>query len=184
MNLNVLALVALFTGSFLVFSLQVQATLARRPQLAYLRAAGVTSGELQRLLVAEAATVGVVGSALGLLLGAAIASADAERARRRPGQRLLPGTSAGGCSTRRTTVALCYALGLARRDRRRPRAGAGSGAHAARAWRCGPAPRRTRCKPLGRLCARTAAARAAALLVWLPPVGGISLAATWPSAAC
>ena len=34
-NLNVLALVALFTGGFLVFSLQAQATLARRAQFAW-----------------------------------------------------------------------------------------------------------------------------------------------------
>ncbi|MEZ5564270.1 MAG: FtsX-like permease family protein [Gammaproteobacteria bacterium] len=72
-NLNVLALVALFTGSFLVFSLQVQATLARRSQLAYLRAAGITAGELQRLELAGAAAIGVVGSAVGILLGAVVA---------------------------------------------------------------------------------------------------------------
>ena len=64
-NLNVLALVALFTGSFLVFSLQAQATLARRSQLAYLRAAGLTSGNVQRLLLAEAAAIGLAGSILG-----------------------------------------------------------------------------------------------------------------------
>ncbi len=73
-NLNVLALVALFTGGFLVFSLQAQATIARRSQLAFLRVAGVTSRELQSLLVVEASILGVAGSALGLLLGAAIAS--------------------------------------------------------------------------------------------------------------
>jgi putative ABC transport system permease protein len=74
-NLSVLALVALFTGAFLVFSLQAQATLARRAQLAYLRVAGVTRGQLQRLLLGEALLAGAVGSALGLALGAAIAQA-------------------------------------------------------------------------------------------------------------
>jgi putative ABC transport system permease protein len=73
-NLNVLALVALFTGGFLVFSLQAQATIARRSQLAYLRVAGVTASELQSLLVVEASLLGVVGSALGLLLGAGMAT--------------------------------------------------------------------------------------------------------------
>ena len=77
-NLNVLALVALFTGGFLVFSLQAQATIARRSQLAYLRVAGVTARELQSLLVAEASLLGAVGSALGLLLGAGVATADAD----------------------------------------------------------------------------------------------------------
>ncbi|MFN9210343.1 MAG: FtsX-like permease family protein [Betaproteobacteria bacterium] len=74
-NLNVLALVALFTGAFLVFSLQAQAMLARRTQLAYLRVAGVTRGQLQRLLVGEAVLTGALGAALGVALGAAVAAA-------------------------------------------------------------------------------------------------------------
>jgi putative ABC transport system permease protein len=73
-NLNVLALVALFTGAFLVFSLQAQAVVARRTELAFLRISGVTAGELQQLLVLESVVAGVVGSALGLLLGAALAA--------------------------------------------------------------------------------------------------------------
>ena len=74
-NLNVLALVALFTGGFLVFSLQAQATLARRSQFAWLRAAGIERGQLKRLLIAEAVTIGTAGSLLGLFAGAAIARA-------------------------------------------------------------------------------------------------------------
>ena len=74
-NLNVLALVALFTGGFLVFSLQAQGTLARRAQFAWLRAAGLERGQLKRLLVAEAVSIGSVGSVLGLFAGAAIARA-------------------------------------------------------------------------------------------------------------
>ena len=74
-NLNVLALVALFTGGFLVFSLQAQATLARRAQFAWLRAAGLERGQLKRLLIAEALAIGAVGSLCGLFAGAAIARA-------------------------------------------------------------------------------------------------------------
>ncbi|MDQ1302907.1 MAG: putative transport system permease protein [Pseudomonadota bacterium] len=74
-NLNVLALVALFTGGFLVFSLQAQATLARRAQFAWLRAAGLERGQLKRLLIAEALAIGAVGSLCGLFAGAAIAQA-------------------------------------------------------------------------------------------------------------
>ena len=73
-NLNVLALVALFTGAFLVFSLQAQAVVARRTELAFLRISGVTAGELQRLLVIEAIVAGVIGSLLGLALGIALAA--------------------------------------------------------------------------------------------------------------
>jgi len=73
-NLNVLALVALFTGAFLVFSLQAQAVVARRTELAFLRISGLTAGQLQRWLVAEAAIAGVIGSALGIALGIALAT--------------------------------------------------------------------------------------------------------------
>ena len=73
-NLNVLALVALFTGAFLVYSLQAQAVLARRAQLAFLRVIGTTRGEVERLLLLESAALGVIGSALGIALGLAVAA--------------------------------------------------------------------------------------------------------------
>jgi putative ABC transport system permease protein len=72
-NLNVLALVALFTGAFLVYSLQAQAVLARRTQLAFLRVIGTTRGEVERLLLAESAALGVAGSVLGIALGLGVA---------------------------------------------------------------------------------------------------------------
>ncbi|MCA3212322.1 MAG: ABC transporter permease [Burkholderiales bacterium] len=74
-NLNVLALVALFTGAFLVYSLQAQAVLARRTQLAFLRVIGTTRREVERLLLAEAAVLGALGALLGVAGGLAIASA-------------------------------------------------------------------------------------------------------------
>ncbi|MEP6608555.1 MAG: FtsX-like permease family protein [Burkholderiaceae bacterium] len=73
-NLSVLALVALFTGAFLVLSLQAQATVARRSQLAFLRVAGVTARQLQLLLIGEAIVLGAIGSALGLVFGALLAT--------------------------------------------------------------------------------------------------------------
>jgi putative ABC transport system permease protein len=74
-NLNVLALVALFTGGLLVFSTQALAIVRRRSQLALLRVLGVTRTELATLLVVEGAIVGIVGSALGLALGFVLAQA-------------------------------------------------------------------------------------------------------------
>jgi putative ABC transport system permease protein len=68
-NLNVLALVALFTGSFLVFSSQALSVVRRRAQLALLRVLGVTRGGIETLLLVEGCVVGVAGSALGLALG-------------------------------------------------------------------------------------------------------------------
>ncbi|KPK35359.1 MAG: hypothetical protein AMJ66_01465 [Betaproteobacteria bacterium SG8_40] len=70
-NLNVLALVALFTGGLLVFSTQALSVVQRRSQLALLRVLGVTQSGLVKLLVAEAALLGAAGSLLGLLLGLA-----------------------------------------------------------------------------------------------------------------
>ena len=68
-NLNVLALVALFTGGLLVFSTQALSIVQRRSQHALLRVLGVTRRGLIFLLVGEAALVGFAGSLLGLLLG-------------------------------------------------------------------------------------------------------------------
>jgi putative ABC transport system permease protein len=73
LNLDMLALVALFTGAFLVFSAQVLALLRRRTQLALLRTLGVTRGTLVGLLVAEGVAIGAVGAILGTLAGYALA---------------------------------------------------------------------------------------------------------------
>ena len=74
-NLNMLALVALWTGAFLVFSTQSLSVLRRRRSLALLRALGVTRGELERALVGEGAALGAAGSLLGLMLGVGFAAA-------------------------------------------------------------------------------------------------------------
>jgi putative ABC transport system permease protein len=74
-NLNMLALVALFTGAFLVFSTQSLSVLRRRHSLALLRALGMTRGELRRALLGEGLGLGVAGSLIGVVLGALIAAA-------------------------------------------------------------------------------------------------------------
>src|SRR5436190_320767 len=68
-NLNVLALVALFTGGLLVFSAQALAVVRRRAQLALLRVLGMTRRELVAMLLAEAAIVGAMGALAGIALG-------------------------------------------------------------------------------------------------------------------
>ncbi|MGH8619858.1 MAG: ABC transporter permease [Burkholderiales bacterium] len=72
-NLDALALVALFTGGFLVFSTQALAVLRRRTQFALARALGLTRTRLIVLIVGECAVVGVLGAAAGVALGAAAA---------------------------------------------------------------------------------------------------------------
>jgi putative ABC transport system permease protein len=74
-NMNVLALVALFTGAFLVFSTQALGVVRRRAQLAMLRVLGLTRGQLLRQILMEGALLGVLGSLAGLALGYALASA-------------------------------------------------------------------------------------------------------------
>jgi putative ABC transport system permease protein len=74
-NLNVLALVALFTGAFLVFSTQALSVLRRRPQFALLRTLGVTRLQLLLQVMSEGTLLGVIGAALGIALGYALASA-------------------------------------------------------------------------------------------------------------
>jgi putative ABC transport system permease protein len=72
-NLNVLALVALFTGGLLVFSTQALAVVRRRAQFALLRVLGMTRRQLVTLIVAESALTGVAGSVLGLAAGYGLA---------------------------------------------------------------------------------------------------------------
>ena len=73
-NLTVLALVALFTGAFLVFSILSLSVAQRQPQFALLGVLGLGARERLRLVVAESALLGLAGSVLGLLLGTALAA--------------------------------------------------------------------------------------------------------------
>ncbi len=74
-NLNMLALVALWTGAFLVFSTQSLSVLRRRRSLGLLRALGVTRGQLQFALIGEGAALGLAGSLVGIALGELFAGA-------------------------------------------------------------------------------------------------------------
>ena len=78
-NLNVLALVALFTGALLVYATQALAVVRRRPQFALLRTLGLARRRLVAFVVAEAALLGAAGAALGLVAGYAIASVALQR---------------------------------------------------------------------------------------------------------
>ncbi|WP_211474534.1 ABC transporter permease [Collimonas humicola] len=74
-NLNVLALVALFTGAFLVFSTQALSVIRRRPQFALLRVMGLRRAQLLRQVLLEGTLLGCLGALLGLALGYAMAAA-------------------------------------------------------------------------------------------------------------
>jgi putative ABC transport system permease protein len=72
-NLNVLALVALFTGSMLVFATQTLSVARRRPQFALLRTLGLGRGRLVGFVIAEAALLGIVGALVGIVAGYTLA---------------------------------------------------------------------------------------------------------------
>lgn len=74
-NLTALALVALFTGGFFVYSTQSLAALRRRREFAVMHAIGVTRKEQLLLMLAGSVLVGVVGAAVGIVLGIVIARA-------------------------------------------------------------------------------------------------------------
>ncbi|WP_093555229.1 ABC transporter permease [Pseudoduganella namucuonensis] len=74
-NLSVLALVALFTGAFLVFSTQALSVMRRRGQFALLRVLGMERGQLLRQIMLEGWTLGVIGSLAGIAAGYGMAAA-------------------------------------------------------------------------------------------------------------
>jgi putative ABC transport system permease protein len=74
-NLNVLAMVALFTGGFLVFSAQALEVARRRGEHALLRVLGLQKQQVSALVLGEAAALGALGAAAGLVLGYALALA-------------------------------------------------------------------------------------------------------------
>lgn len=74
-NLDMLALMALFTGGFLVYSTQTLSVMRRRQETALLRIIGASRDQMMGQILVEGAILGVLGSGLGLAAGAVIANA-------------------------------------------------------------------------------------------------------------
>lgn len=73
-NLGLLSLMALFTGSFLVYAVLSLATAQRLPQWALLGVLGLSARMRWRLIVMEGAAIGLIGTVLGLALGVGLAA--------------------------------------------------------------------------------------------------------------
>ncbi|PKO41932.1 MAG: ABC transporter permease [Betaproteobacteria bacterium HGW-Betaproteobacteria-3] len=73
-NLTVLALVALFTGAFLVFSVLSLSVARRAQQFALLGVLGLTPRQRLQLVWVESALLGTLGSVLGVALGTGLAA--------------------------------------------------------------------------------------------------------------
>ena len=111
-NLGVLALVALLVGGFLVYSVVSLSVAQRTPSLALLGVLGLAARDRRRLVLAESALIGLLGSALGLAAGAGLAAL----ALRLLGGDLGGGYFAGGAPSLAwplPALAACAALGVA-----------------------------------------------------------------------
>jgi putative ABC transport system permease protein len=73
-NLTALALVALFTGTFFVYSTQSLAALRRRREFAILHALGLTRRQQLTMLLLGSAGVGLAGSIVGVAVGILLAN--------------------------------------------------------------------------------------------------------------
>jgi putative ABC transport system permease protein len=170
-NLNMLALVALFTGAFLVFSTQSLSVLRRRRSLALLRALGVTQSQLRIALLGEGLTLGLLGSLLGVVLGILIAAVILKFLTADLGNGQL---RAAGASLRTAPLQMAafFAIGIVV-------AGIGAWAPARSAAAQPPARALKGGDGDFKAVARTGWRSGVALLVvgsalaWLPPVGGL-----------
>ena len=68
-NLRILSYVALVVGAFLIFNTISVSVVRRRPEIGIVRALGASRSAVQAAFLGEAACFGIVGAALGILLG-------------------------------------------------------------------------------------------------------------------
>lgn len=68
-NLTALSLLGLLVGFFLIYNTMTFSVIQRRKSFGTLRALGVTGREIFALVMGEALVVGILGSALGILIG-------------------------------------------------------------------------------------------------------------------
>jgi putative ABC transport system permease protein len=100
-----LAAAALFAGAFLVFNTLSMTVTERIREVALLRAAGTTRGQVTRMVLFGAVLLAIAGTALGLLLGLGLAAVLAWFVRNAFGLRAAPEMAPG-------QLALVAAIGL------------------------------------------------------------------------
>src|SRR5579871_3808814 len=74
-NLRVLSYISLVVGAFLIYNTISVSVVRRRPEIGILRAIGASRANVFWLFLGEALLFGLIGSALGLLLGRLLAAA-------------------------------------------------------------------------------------------------------------
>ncbi len=74
LNLTAMSLLAMVVGMFLIYNTMTFSVVQRRGLIGRLRGIGVTSSEIFGLILGEAAVVGLIGSAIGMVAGVALGS--------------------------------------------------------------------------------------------------------------
>jgi putative ABC transport system permease protein len=82
LNLTALAFIALFVAMFIIYNTTLTSTLRRRRELGILRSLGASRSTIIWLILAEAGTIGVIGSAVGVVLGIGLAQLALEQVSR------------------------------------------------------------------------------------------------------
>ncbi|MFQ3608606.1 MAG: FtsX-like permease family protein [Chloroherpetonaceae bacterium] len=74
LNLSALAFISLLVAMFLIYNTITTNAIRRRREIGILRALGLSAGEVFFLFLFEAFLIGIIGSAIGLLLGIGLAT--------------------------------------------------------------------------------------------------------------
>ena len=90
-----IAAVALFAGAFLIFNTLSMTVVERVRELGLLRAAGATRGQLTSFILVQATVIGVLGTVVGIVLGAVLALGDDRLGCRRSARSGSAGRSSG-----------------------------------------------------------------------------------------
>ncbi len=73
LNLSALSCISLFVGAFLIYNAIATAVVRRRSEIGTMRALGASRAQILTTFLLEAALIGIVGSAVGFMLGLGLA---------------------------------------------------------------------------------------------------------------
>ena len=79
MMMSISSLFALFIGMFIIYNTFAIAVTERRSEIGVLRALGATRGQIRWLFLGESAVTGIIGSLLGVVVGAFLPAASPRR---------------------------------------------------------------------------------------------------------
>lgn len=110
---SITSVFALFVGMFIIYNSLSIAVAQRRSEIGILRALGATQRQIRRLFLAESALLGLLGSMLGLGVGALIANVTATTLSHIAGGLYGIAQQTGDVTARPALMALAVAVGVA-----------------------------------------------------------------------